>query len=66
MPKFGSTTILWTQATHAKISTHVTYAIFFTHAKILQIQATHVTHAKVWPTPPTLPRSHATHATRAI
>ena len=60
-PKFWPTPILWTYATHAKISnytthakisTHVTYAIFLTHAKILQ---THATHAKVWTKRPMLP-----------
>ena len=52
--------ILWTHATHAKISTH---AIHVTHAKILWTHATHATHAKIWPTPLTYPRTHAIHAT---
>ena len=55
--------ILWTHATHSKILTHSTHAFFLTHAKILQI---HATHTKVWPTPPTNPRTYATHATHTI
>ena len=45
--------ILWTHATHLKISTHDT------HAEILWTHATHATHAKVWPTSPTHLRIHA-------
>ena len=37
--------ILWTHATHSKISTHPTYAIFLTHAKIFWTRATNATHA---------------------
>ena len=47
--------ILWTHAFHAKISTQATHV---THAKILWSHTTHDTHAKIWPTPPTLPASH--------
>ena len=46
-PKFRPTPILWTHATHAKISTNATHAVFLTHAKILQTHITHATHAKV-------------------
>ena len=63
MPKFQPMLIFWTQATHAKISTHATHAIFLTHAKILQSHAIHATLAKVWPTPPP---THATHTIHAI
>ena len=56
MPKFRPTPILWAHATHTKISTHATHAVFLTHAKILW---THATHAKVWPIPPTHPCTHA-------
>ena len=52
MPKFWSMPILWTHATHAKISTHAIHVIFLTQAKILW---THATHAKI-----------STHATYAI
>ena len=41
-----------------KILTHVSHALFLTHAthsKIFWTHATHATHAKIWPTPPTLP-----------
>ena len=68
MPKFGSTPILWTHITHAKISTHATHTIFLTHATLAKISThathakilqTHPTHAKVWPMPPMNPRTHA-------
>ena len=56
MPFFLSHAIFLTHATHDKILwTHAT------HAKILT-QATHITHAKIWPTPPTILRHQQTHA----
>ena len=64
MPKFGSTPILWTHATHAKISIHAIHAkILWTHATHAKISthATHVfflAHAKILQT-------HATHTTHA-
>ena len=57
IPKFQPIPILWTHATHAKISTHVTHNIFLTHAKILWTRnthtqiSTHANHAIFWPTP---------------
>ena len=71
-PKFRARPILWSHATHAKISAHATHAIFLTHAKILW---THATHAKISTTPPipffdprqnfTGPRQSLTHTTHA-
>ena len=55
--------ILWTHATHAKISTYVTHAVFLTHTKIVQTHATDATHRKVYPRHP---RTHITHATNTI
>ena len=48
--------------THTKI---LTSAIFFNSSKILWIQSTHTTCAKVWLTPPTH-ATHAIYATRKI
>ena len=48
--------ILWTHATHTKISTYATYAIFWPTPKFF---------GPTLSTPPTNPRSHATHATHA-
>ena len=39
---------------------------FLTHAKILWIHPTHITHTKVWPTPPKIPHTYATLATHAV
>ena len=80
-PKFWPTPILWTCATHAKISNYTTHAktlwTHSTHPKIsthvtyaiflthAQILQTHTTHAKVWTKRPMPPRTHATHATHA-
>ena len=55
MPKFQSkpptpfflthAKILWTHATHSKMSTQATYAIFLTHAKLFWTDASNATHA---------------------
>ena len=60
--------VLWTHATHAKISTHANHAIFLTQAKILWIHATHAkisTHANhaIFLTHDKSLQTHATHAT---
>ena len=44
--------LLWTHPTQVKISTRAT------HTKILGTHATHATNAKIWPKPPTNPRTH--------
>ena len=56
--------------THAKISqtnfTHPTHGIFSDQRQNIWAHANYVTQAKIWLTPPTNPRTNATHDTYAI